>query len=98
MGNIVDEAAVVFHIVNEPDFNKQRFNKWFVLLNNQTPFYISIVKTIEYEKLQGEIAAALNLEYKNGINKDHISFYKVNKTSEEIVLNWEKDGLKLSKK
>lgn len=46
MGNIMDEAAVVFHIANEPDFNKQRFNKWFVLLNNQTPFYISIVKTI----------------------------------------------------
>lgn len=51
MGNIVDEAAVVFHVANEPDFNKQRFNKWFLLLNNQTPFYISITKNITFEKL-----------------------------------------------
>lgn len=59
MGNIVDEAAVVFHVANEPDFNKQRFNKWFVLLNNQTPFYISITKSISFEKLQETVVEAL---------------------------------------
>lgn len=60
MGNIVDEAAVVFYVANEPDFNKQRFNKWFLLLNNQAPFYISIIKTIKFDKLKEAIVGALN--------------------------------------
>jgi hypothetical protein len=74
---IYDQAAVGYYIYNEPDYNHSNINKWFLLLNNQEPFYINIHKKIAPAKLESVICASLNDLYHNEVTPKNLKFFKI---------------------
>lgn len=85
-----DEAAITYYIHSEPDFNPSTINKWFLLLNNQEPFFINIRKDAPPEKLEAAVCSSLNEFYHNAVASVHLKFFKIEKTKEDIVFSWKK--------
>lgn len=80
---ISNQAALAYYIHTEPDYNSSNINKWFLLLNNQEPFSISIKKSIPFQKLQSAISDTLNAFYKNDTTPADITFYKIEKKKDD---------------